>query len=314
MGATISKGAVMLFDEVAINPECVRDEAVLDALRHRFGWSQGRLVCALPANWKERLLQIANTMPDGLMKSRIKDVSCRLPLVQLTPNVNSDRSEWLAVVANLHQNHPFAGIVDPSAPNEPGWYSPDRMDDYIDQSERRVGHFEIAHQKPVDIIRSLSEFIRANKRLVLVNSYQWFFQSRLTADLFEKFMKAWIKEGGQSFRVVRSMRKDHQYWPVECDRLGTLLSQLNYSGDFTFIAIQDEFKRLHERYLIGSICGLELGYGLEVGGKPQTWKLLRQSSYNQLKQAFMDRDVRDYYPEHETWRYTNHNIAYKNKR
>jgi hypothetical protein len=295
----------MLFDEVAINPECVCDEVVLDALRHRFGWSQGRLVCAFPTNWKERMLQIANTMPDGLTKSRIKDLSSRLPLVKRPSTSNNESVAWLDVVTKLHHSNPFDGIVDLSAPNEPGWYSPDRMEEYIYQSEMRIGHFDIAHQKSVDIIRNLSAFLDVNKRLVLVNAYQWFFKNPLTTDLFEQIMKVWIQNGGQSFRVVRSLREEHQRWTSECYQLGALLNKLNYKGDFTFIAVQDDEKRLHERYLIGSICGLELGYGLELGGKPQAWKLLRHSSYAQVKQNFMDRDVRDDYQEYEEWRFVN---------
>lgn len=293
----------MLFEEVAINPECACEEMVLDALRHRFGWSQGRVVSAIPANWKERVLQIANTMPDGLKKTRIKEISSRLPLIPRGTVGNKSNDAWLEVVADLHGRHPFAGIIDPGAPNQPNWYSPDRMDEYIDQSELRVGHFEVAYQKPADVVNGLSEFLRVNKRLVLVNSYQWFFQNRRTTDLFEQIMKAWIDQGGLSFRVIRSMRKDHQYWSAECERLDIYLRRLRYKGDFTFISVQDDAQRLHERYLIGSICGLELGYGLEIGGKPQTWKLLRQSSYVQAKQAYMDRDIRDAYSVYETWRF-----------
>ena len=59
-----------------------------------------------------------------------------------------------------------------------------------------------------------------------------------------------------------------------------------------------------ERYLIGSVCGLELGYGLETSSKPQAWKLLRQAPYSSVKQTFMDRDIRDAYDTHETWRYS----------
>ena len=304
MGYALTTGALMLFEEVAINPECACEEMVLDALRHRFGWSQGRLVSAIPENWKERVLQIANTMPDGLRKTRIKDISSRLPLIPRGKESGKPKGTWLDVVADLHSRHPFDGIIDPAAPNQPNWFSPDRMDDYIDESEMRVGHFEVAYQKPGDVVNGLSGFLRVNKRMVLVNAYQWFFQNRQTTDLFEHIMKAWIDHGGRSFRVVRSLRIDNQYWSSECERLGVFLRRLNYKGDFTFIAIQDDAQRLHERYLIGSLCGLELGYGLEIGGKPQTWKLLRQSSYIRVKQAFMDRDIRDAYPEHETWRFS----------
>lgn len=59
MGDALATGSLMLFDEVAIDPECVCDESVLEALRHRFGWSQGRVVCAVPPDWAQRVRQLA---------------------------------------------------------------------------------------------------------------------------------------------------------------------------------------------------------------------------------------------------------------
>jgi hypothetical protein len=292
----------MLFDEVAIQPECVCDAAVLEALRHRFGWSQGRVVCAVPTDWKQRVRQIANTLPDGLTKSRIKDIGSRLPLIA-PHSACPQQTLWREAVADLHQRHAFDGIIVREPVAEPGWYSPEQVDDYLDASEDRVGHYELANQQPEAIVPALGGFLRVNKRLVLVNAYQWFFQKPATERLFRAMLKTWAEQGGVNFRVIRSLRSDFRHWDRECRRLDALLREIRFKGQFSFIAVEDDTRRLHERYLIGSICGLELGYGLETGNKPQTWKLLRQSSYAQLKQTYMDQDIRDAYPAYETWRF-----------
>lgn len=304
MGHALTEGPVRLFDEVAINPECLCDDGVLYALRHSFGWSQGRLVSAVPVNWSERVKQIANTLPDGLQKARIKDICSQLALIPLRMDTPK-RGPWLEVITELHRRQPFSGIIAHEPPNEPGWFSPDQMDDYIDQSEARVGHFEITHQSAAEIVRALTGFLRVNKRLVLVNAYQWFYQNRQSTELFEEMMKEWVKSGGVSFRIVRSKRQNEfdRYWPSERDRLDAFLRSEKFKGEFMFIAVQDDSQRLHERFLIGSVCGLELGYGLETSSKPQAWKLLRQSSYSRVKQTFMDQDIRDAYADQVTWRF-----------
>ena len=294
---------MMLFDEVAIQPECVCDELVLEALRHRFGWSQGRVVCAVPPDWTQRVRQLANTLPDGLTKSRIKDIGSRLPLV--APHLSyTKQSSWREAVLDLHQRHPFDGVILREPPIEPGWYSPERIDDYLDTSEERIGHYELTRQNPPDIVKALYGFLHINKRLVLVNAYQWFFTAPRNTALFFTMMKTWTELGGVQFRVIRSRRKDFARWGAECERLAALLREIHFKGQFSFIAVDDEADRLHERYLIGSICGLELGYGLEISSKPQSWKLLRQSSHAKLKQLYMDHDIRDAYPAHETWNFT----------
>jgi hypothetical protein len=293
----------MLFDEVAIDPECVCDDGVLEVLRHRFGWSHGRLISAVPTNWQESVRLIANRLPDGLQKSRIKAISGKLPLVEPATGAAS-KGPWMEIITELHQRHPLDGIIANEPPDEPRWFSPDRVDEYIDESEERVGHFEIAHQQPTEIVKTLTGFLRVNKRLVLVNPNQWFYQDRRSTVIFEEMFKKWIGLGGISMRVIRSMRKDYHHWASECERLDTFLRKIKYKGDFTFIAVQDDARRLHERYLIGSVCGLELGYGLETGSKPQTWKLLRQASYINLKKAFLDQDIRDTYKDFKTWRHT----------
>lgn len=303
MGHAVAPGPLMLFDEVAIQPECVCDAAVLEVLRHRFGWAQGRVVCAVPTDWKQRVRQLANTLPDGLTKAQIKDIGSRLPLIA-PHGAYPQQTLWREAVADLHRRHPFDGIIVREPMAEPGWYSPEQVDDYLDASEDRVGHYDLANQNEAAIVAALGGFLSVNKRLVLVNAYQWFFQKRATESLFRAMLKTWAEQGGVNFRVIRSLRTDFQPWDGECRRLDALLREIRFKGQFSFVAVEDDARRLHERYLIGSIYGLELGYGLETGSKPQTWKLLRQSSYRQRKQEFMDRDIRDAYPRHETWTFT----------
>jgi hypothetical protein len=78
------------------------------------------------------------------------------------------------------------------------------------------------------------------------------------------------------------------------------LRQSKFKGKFLFIAVDDSRNRIHERYLLGSYCGLQLGYGLELGPKPQTWQLLNESSFRHHKKTYFDQDIRDLYPEHTT--------------
>jgi len=301
----------MLFEKVAIEPELLISDEVVYLLHHDFGWFDGRFVADLPQNWMERARSISHTLPDGLKKKRLENLLQvqRLPICRLAINLQRDAA-WAEQVEVAKRTQEIPAILCTEPKNLEGWFGEEDLDKYLDESKRRVGSLDIKALTTEDILAAVDTFLEANKQIALVNPNQWLLtQNYENKELFTKLFTRWKDYGGVRFLVIRSTRPDRKAkveasWEREIGDLQRFLVSIGYNKDFKFIAVNDDFDRLHDRYLIGNRFGLKLGYGLEISvTKSHPWTLMQQSEHVIQERRFLKQDVRDEYPDHKAWIY-----------
>jgi hypothetical protein len=296
----------MLFDEVAIDPSCVIDLEVLSILRSNFGWNEGRVISELPSGWRHQVNSYTNELPDGYEKSIIKDYIQKLnfPLLPFPKKIIKFES-WVELAEEASKVKYFAALISKSPSRSKCWFKPQEFPDYIDESKERLGHIDVHRLSVNELVDTLDIFLKINKRLVLINADQRLF-NRVSTDLFKALFKRWSSYGGIEFKVIRSMRNNHgidTFWKQECTSIEIFLQDIKYKGKFLLVAIDDENDRLlHERYLIGTVCGLQLGYGLEISEKPQSWDMINKAAFIKHQDKFLKLDIRDNY-KYKDWLY-----------
>ena len=139
----------MLYDEVAVDPESLLHEKILWTLKFHFGWTEGRIVRNVPGNWKESCLQLANKLPDGLRKKQIKDLISRLSLLN-QQNQPSKHGDWLDNVLLAHDQYPLSAIISELRHIDGPWYTEDTIEDYIEESRKRIRHLNATSLKAKD--------------------------------------------------------------------------------------------------------------------------------------------------------------------
>jgi hypothetical protein len=243
-------------------------------------------------------------LPDGHFKSQIKSViNNNLPIIERDLK-DAPSNDWKTLIEYTSKKRPYQAVVFSSHFDLQNRYHPDEFSDFIKNPQTDVGFYNLQNKKLTDVLDQLDPFLRINKRLVLINAYQMFFEKPDTRELFKALIIKWQLYGGIEFKVIRSKRTDvgfeKEKFENEFSKIESFLRQSKFKGKFLFIAVDDSRNRIHERYLLGSYCGLQLGYGLELGPKPQTWQLLNESSFRHHKKTYFDQDIRDLYPEHTT--------------
>jgi len=294
----------MLFEKVAIDPDLLLSEDLVNLLRYKFVWSEGRFVAELPENWIDRALMVANTLPDGPNKIRLK----KLLQVRNIPTINIAMQgmashEWVQQAHTAKESKCVSSVLCNTPTDSVGWFGSDRLDSYIDLSSECIGYLDIKGLYAKEIVSAVDVFIETNKHIVLVNPDQWLRVGK-SKDLFAAFFARWSNSGGSRFTVVRSKRYLKAFtdrdWSNEREYIKDFLTSVKYRGYFNFIAVNDEIDRLHERYLIGDRHGIKLGYGLELSrNKSHPWTLMKESEHTSQKRRFMDNDIRDSYKDNK---------------
>jgi len=304
----------MLFDEVAIEPNCIFQPGFDIYLKTLFGLDRGRVVSQLPRDWVNKIRSELRLITDESLKKKISTLLSSQSFINSLYDANrvwstSNESDWLKSIEVSHSHKNFSAIINKSKYDSPIFFDIDNIDSYISESEKRIGHFEVNGLNELQIINDIEPFLSKNKCITLVNYSQSLLSNPKSEFLFKSIFEKWISLGGRSFKVIRSARDTNRGIPgseifeTEKGLLRKYLKKINFIGNFEFIAVEDfQIKnRLHERYLIGSLSGLELGIGLEIAN--QSWKIINKSTYEIQKRRFMDKDIRDEFEKYFSYVY-----------
>lgn len=297
----------ILFQELALNPECISDPRFIPFLKWRVGMMNGRFISGFPRDWKNKALQAANKIEDEQIRKSIKETlskphiqSCILP----TDRRYLVGSDWVESVVNISVNSPFDVVVSKQRLPIENSFSIDELDSYVEKSDNVTGYIDFSNVKNVEVFRRLiAPFLLANKRICLVNKWQWLMtDKRKVLDFFKILMDVWIDAGGVEFVVIRSSNEkkgfDVDRWVEEKRLLDTYLTSKKFKGKFKFIAVNDSSNELHARSFLGTNCGISLDYGFEVGVKRHPWRVMIPAAFNAEYQMFVESDIRDLYPDY----------------
>jgi hypothetical protein len=303
-----------LFESVAIDPAVTTNQMLCMVLKHKFGLLNGRFIAGIPRDWNNFALQQMNSISDENIKIRLKDVlrSLEQSGAMIPENIPFDRAKpWIHAASGESARKVFNVLVtDENIEFNPS-YTSHNFDDYIQQSEDRVGYLDVSSLKEAkDFIPVLAPFLKKHKKIVLVNRHQWLLSTRKERELFETVFRHWASLGGIDFTVIRSSVEKHDdprpftsNWNNEKDLLQKYLTRIQYGGVFRFIAVNDEKNRLHHRYLLGNYCGLSMDYGFEIVSKPHPWEIMNRSHFLDAKEKFFTGDALAIYPEYKIFSY-----------
>jgi hypothetical protein len=301
----------MLLERVAIEPDILTSEDLINILHYKFKWSNGRFVAEIPQNWLDRARLVSKSLPDGLKKKRLDAILDIHGLPRTNLNMRAHKNDvWEDLVSKAKNNHKITAVLCSNPKDADGWFGEEQIDNYLIASDERIGSIDIKGMSPLSIVDSIDDFLQANKRIVLVNPDQWLLTQRHESkELFKCLFNRWKDYGGWSFKVIRSKRGKRidevkEKWSADTQELGRFLSSVGYKKDFIFVAVDDSIDRLHDRYLIGNWFGLKLGYGLETSPqKSHPWTLMQQSEHKVQAKRFLTEDVRDAYDDFMTWQF-----------
>lgn len=295
----------LLFEEVAIDPECLALNEVIDGVHYKFGIGYGRCISAFPSDWRNKALQVVNKIEDEYLKKRAKTLLGKpeiLSSIILSERKFHVNSSWKNEVIDISLTKPFDAVIAGGELPVENSYLPGAIDDYISTSEARIGSIDFSQIKSTtEFTKLLSPFLKTNKKFALVNKWQWLLtDTRRVSDWFKALMDYWISYGGIDATVIRSSNEQKGFDGERFDRESKLLSdylnQRGYSGSFKYIAIDDSRDELHARCLLGSLCGIHLDFGLEMTPKRHPWSLMNKATFNSEYKLYLEGDVRDRYP------------------
>lgn len=113
-----------LWKEYALDPELFHDFHRADALLSGLGFEHGRLLGAVPRNWRHQISEIAQDQFSPIQQQRITEYLSSLKRVaRARPQGANENLPWVDQVLNCHQNEPFDAILlngahpDPSVEN-----------------------------------------------------------------------------------------------------------------------------------------------------------------------------------------------------
>lgn len=297
----------MLYEEIGVEPQSLLDPQLGFHLRNSFGFDKGRLVSRYPRDWIGEVRKQINQLSDEGLKLRLKSLINSSQFMNLLVDFDRPNPQmgWLDSALALHQDIPFDAILSATSNQPPLIYDAEHIQDLIDISDVNTGYLEVKSKKVPDLVLELTPFLKLNKTLVLENYSQTLLASEKTRPLFESVFKNWYRAGGIEFKVIVSKRLNQRnnIFEKECNLLEAFLNQTKFNGVFKYILIDDERNKLHERYFLGSISGIELGYGLETSAYDHTWKVLNKATHLALKRRYLDVDIRDQYPEYMAFIY-----------
>jgi hypothetical protein len=302
----------VLFDEVAIDPNCLTDENLLDVIRYKFGLGLGRCISEFPTDWKSKALEAANKIDDELLKKKIKLVIRRC--IDSNSFIRSDRvyqrgADWFHQISESSKVKPFRAVISNEKLEFENSYLTSDVDNYLTETSKHVGGIDFALVKTDDeFIDLLKPFLLKNKCFTLVNKTQWLLTDVHRVERWFKVLMAyWVKNGGREATIIRSTNEEKGFrehrWLRERELLDLYLAHIGYKGIFKYIAVDDSRYELHKRSLLGNFCGIGLDFGLEMTLKRHPWWLMNPAEFFQEQRLFVDQDVRDTYPAFLEYRF-----------
>jgi hypothetical protein len=295
-----------LFQELAIEPCCVANPEFLPFIKWKIGLMHGRYISAFPRDWKNKVLQEVNKLNDDQLKKSIKEVLLK-PQIQssiLSTDKKYDLSiPWINAFLTVDIKDPFDVVISSVKMDRSNSYQVNELDKYVDLSDGAVGFLDFSEIKNIEQFQKIIKpFLNSNKRICLVNKWQWLLTDKKVSELFKSMMNLWIESGGIEFTVIRSSNENKGFDPVrwgkESNLIKNFLISKKFNGRFKYFAVNDLSNELHARSLLGTNCGIILDFGLEFGYKRHPWRLMSQSAFNAEYKNFVECDIRDQYPEY----------------
>ena len=201
----------MLFDEVAIEPQCIFQIGFDVYLKTLFGLDRGRVISQLPRDWVNEIRSELKKITDESLKKKISLLLSSQSFINSLYDSNrkwstGNQNDWLKSIEVSHNHKNFSAILNTSRFDSPVFFDLDNIDSYQSQSETRVGHFEVNGLNEPQIIREIEPFLSKNKCISLVNYSQTLLSKPKSELLFKSLFEKWIALGGRSFKVIRSAR------------------------------------------------------------------------------------------------------------
>ncbi len=306
----------MLFHEIGVEPNSILDLNIEPHLKSSFGLSKGRLISKFPRNWLDEVRRNINQLPDGFhkikMKNVINDHHFMNSIVDFDRTYVSD--DWYTNAIKENAIKPFNALITKDLNSPPLSFDVNHLNEFIDFSDIDVGYCQVKSKTVSELCAELEPFLRLNKAIVLENYSQTLLSSNKTKALFENIFFKWKTFGGIDFKVITSLhRLKNEVFEIESDLLKQFFKDSSFKGSFKFIAVDDQKNKLHERYLLGPLSGIELGYGLETSTRDHSWKLINKASFINVKRRFLDADIRDEFPEYKEFGFRNGQIKIVDK-
>jgi len=287
----------MLFHQLAVDPEALEEANVRFLLTHLVGLSKGRVVCNFPTGWKDQVRHAAKKF-DPHTQHLIKNLMLRAEFIESVLTLPSlpTSPDWLIATEALKKEKDFDVIISDRIEATHTYKNHNALE-YAELSESSVGYLDISKvESEQSVVNNLAPFLIKNKFVTIINPSQKLMTSLKTKTLFKELFKFWIRQGGHTFRVFASSRHvmsaDFEREVIELKRF---LTSVNFKGKFTYLTLDDNLNRMHERYMVGPFCTIELGYGLELTKKPHTWKIVNKGTHKHIREVFFDPDIRDCY-------------------
>ena len=163
-----------LFESVAVDPAMAKNLMLCIVLKHKFGLLNGRFIAGIPRDWSNFALQQINTVSDENVKKKLKDIlrSLEQAGAMIPENVAFDRTKsWIQAATGESIKKVFSILLTDESIEFDPLYSSQNIDEYIDQSEERVGYIDVSSLKEAkDFIPVLAPFLKKHKKIVLVLS------------------------------------------------------------------------------------------------------------------------------------------------
>jgi hypothetical protein len=222
--------------------------------------------------------------------------------------------DWYADAIKENTTKPFHALITKEINSPPLSFDVNHLHDFIELSDTDVGYCQVKSKGVANLCEELTPFLRLNKSIVLENYSQTLLSSNKTRALFENIFFKWKSFGGIDFKVITSLhRLKNEVFQTECDLLKPFFKDNLFKGSFKFIAVDDQLNKLHERYLLGPLSGIELGYGLETSTRDHSWKLINKAAFIDNKRRFLDADIRDEFPQYKEFSFKNGQIKIVDK-
>jgi hypothetical protein len=298
----------MLFHEIGVEPKSILELQFEPYLKSSFGLNKGLLISKFPRNWLDEVRQNINQLPDGIHKMKIKNLINNSHFMNLIVDFerSNPSSDWYAEAVKENAIRPFNALITKDINSPPLSFDVNHLHDLVDLSDADVGYCQVKSKSVADLCSELTPFLKLNKSLVLESYSQTLLSSKKTKELFENIFFKWKKYGGVEFKVITSLpRLKIEVFENECNLLKIFFTNNPFKGSFKFISVDDSLNKLHERYLLGPLSGIELGYGLETSTRDHSWKLINRASFINNKRRFLDADIRDEFPEYKEFSFRN---------
>lgn len=251
-----------MFYEYALDPAALtswdRTRFFLDA----FGPWKGRFLAKYPKAWKRMVYEGLNC-PD-MEKARIIERLKNLDERAFGPRKDAPYDparDWLTNAELEHARQPFHAIISARSAADPHVIDAADADD---RHERwRVQSGQMVSRDPASLVRSLVLLLRASRRLVLVDPYFRADQRRKVEPIVALCLA--IADSTSVEIHFTDPGVDHSVLMAAAAH--ALPRALPFGRQVTLRCWRQRFggRRLHNRYLLSDVGGVQFGDGIETG-------------------------------------------------